>query len=172
MLTHRPARQERSIALRYRAGLAVALMLAAIMAASMAHADAILTTSPPPLSTLVKFDDRQYEISYSQDVSLEPTQSAAVRKIGFGAVSMVNIATTATGTYSSDGLTSPHIRYPGISVSAVLPEGHGKWRPGPGVSIFSLEQDYTGGLSFTAIGDRGVRSCMTRGSFTSCYRTY
>lgn len=47
-------------------------------------------------------------------VSTEVLQSSTVRKIEFGRTSFVTIATTATGVYSSDGLDSPNIRYPGI----------------------------------------------------------
>ncbi len=33
---------------------------------------------------------------------------------------MVSIVTTASGTYSSDALTSPYVRYPGIDVDPDL----------------------------------------------------
>jgi hypothetical protein len=47
-------------------------------------------------------------------VSTEVLHSSTVRKIEYGRTSFVTIATTATGVYSSDGLDSPNIRYPGI----------------------------------------------------------
>lgn len=47
-------------------------------------------------------------------VSSEVTHEATVRKIGYGRTTFVSVMTTNTGTYSSDGLASPHIRYPGI----------------------------------------------------------
>jgi hypothetical protein len=47
-------------------------------------------------------------------VSTEVLRSSTVRKIEFGRTSFVTIATTSTGVYSSDGLDSPNIRYPGI----------------------------------------------------------
>lgn len=47
-------------------------------------------------------------------VSMEATSETVVRKIEFGRVTDVVVMTTNTGTYSSDGLASPHIRYPGI----------------------------------------------------------
>jgi hypothetical protein len=56
------------------------------------------------------------------DVTLEPSvwtevlHSSTVRKIGYGRTTFVTIAETASGTYSSDGLASPHVRYPGIHV--------------------------------------------------------
>jgi hypothetical protein len=47
-------------------------------------------------------------------VATEVIEQVVVRKIGYGRTTFVTIATTATGTYSSDGLESPNIRYPGI----------------------------------------------------------
>lgn len=37
-----------------------------------------------------------------------------VRKIEAGKTSLVSVVTTPSGVYSSDGLDSPHVRYPGI----------------------------------------------------------
>ncbi len=174
----RQPRISRSIALRYRVGVAAVLILATFLGAGTVRADGLLNTDPPPLSMLVKFHDRQYEIAYSPDVSLEPISSSTVRKVGYGHVSEVNIATTATGTYSTDGLASPHVLYAGIEVSRVFEdEGHYHWpyyRPaGPGFSILSLGRDPAGGaLVLNAVTERGVRSCSVSGSFASCYRTY
>ena len=47
-------------------------------------------------------------------VSTEVLSTQSVRKIEAGRTSFVTVATTATGVYSSDGLTSPNVRYPGI----------------------------------------------------------
>ncbi|MHA6298348.1 hypothetical protein [Devosia sp. CAU 1758] len=70
---------------------------------------------------LVKFDGREYEIDHADWVSTDPLSSATVKKIEGGRVSYVNITTTATGTYSTDGLTSKHVLYPGIDVTEVIP---------------------------------------------------
>lgn len=70
---------------------------------------------------LVKFDGRDYEVDYSDWVSTDPISTARVKKIEAGRVSYVDISTTSTGAYSTDGLTSPHIRYPGIEVTEVAP---------------------------------------------------
>lgn len=66
---------------------------------------------PPPIDTrnLVKFD-----ITIEPSVSTDIVNSRTVRKIGFGRTEFVSIVTTPTGTYSTDGLASPHMRYPGI----------------------------------------------------------
>jgi hypothetical protein len=47
-------------------------------------------------------------------VSTEIIEQTVVRKIAYGRTTFVTINKTATGTYSSDGLRSPNIRYPGI----------------------------------------------------------
>lgn len=70
---------------------------------------------------LVKFDGREYEVEYADWVSTDPLSSATVKKIEAGKVTYVSITTTATGTYSTDGLTSKHVQYPGIDVTEVTP---------------------------------------------------
>lgn len=66
---------------------------------------------PPPidLGNLVKFD-----VTIEPSVATEVVNSRTVRKIGFGRTELVSIVTTPTGTYSTDGLGSPYLRYPGI----------------------------------------------------------
>jgi hypothetical protein len=82
-----------------------------------AFADESVTALDP--SNLVRFKDRTYSVTYEDGVSTEPVSQASVRKIGYGQTSFVQIATTETGTYSSDGLYSPNFRYPGIHVKEV-----------------------------------------------------
>jgi hypothetical protein len=65
-------------------------------------------------TNIAKFDGNYFAIANEPDVSMEPESSAVVRKIGYGQTRFVTINTTSTGTYSSDGLASPNIRYPGI----------------------------------------------------------
>lgn len=176
MRAYGSGRPEKSIALRYRVWVALALLLAAIFAANSARADGIINSAPPPLTTLVKFNERTYEIAYADSVSLDPVQTSVISKIGYGAVSHVNIATTETGTYSSDGLTSPYVRYPGITVSQVredpvLPHWIGAPSQ-PGFSIYSLGRSPSGSAVINHVSDHGVRSCISRGSILSCYRTF
>lgn len=99
---------------------------------------------------LVKFGDREYEVSYADWVSTDPLSTAIVKKIEAGKVSYVSITTTATGTYSTDGLTSRHVLYPGIDVNQVNPHGNqfaywssGQWQ---GFAVQS-------GNSFISIGN-------------------
>ena len=47
---------------------------------------------------------------------MQPQSSVEIKKIGYGEVSYVTVSTTPSGTYSSDSLASPYVRYPGIRV--------------------------------------------------------
>ncbi|MBI4922921.1 MAG: hypothetical protein HY834_14330 [Devosia nanyangense] len=69
---------------------------------------------PPPFDPkkLVKYD-----IVFDDTVSTEVQSTQLVKKIGYGQKTMVSIVTTPSGTYSSDALTSPNVRYPGIEVT-------------------------------------------------------
>lgn len=94
----------------------VALCAAAISVAGVSADDAANSIDD---SKLVKFDDRTYLVDYADWVSTDPLSTARVKKIEAGRVSYVDITTTATGTYSTDGLTSPHVNYPGIEVQEI-----------------------------------------------------
>jgi hypothetical protein len=56
-------------------------------------------------------------LEVEDSVSTEVLSQHTVRKIAYGKTTFVDIFTTPTGTYSSDGLASNHIRYPGINIS-------------------------------------------------------
>lgn len=47
-------------------------------------------------------------------VSTRALSRSTVRKIGYGRTEFVEIVETDTGIYSSDGLASPYVQYPGI----------------------------------------------------------
>jgi hypothetical protein len=81
---------------------------------------------PEPISTdnLVRFADADWAVSVAPGVSLTPIHSALVTKIGFGHRKLVQISTTASGVYSSDAITSPYVKYPGIHVTR-LAQGAG-----------------------------------------------
>lgn len=69
------------------------------------------------LKNLVFFKGDAYSVTYEERVSTAATETATVRKIGYGETTVVNITTTTSGVYSSDAMTSPYIRYPGVFVS-------------------------------------------------------
>lgn len=128
---------------------------------------------PEPLSTLVKFEGKDYEVTYDSSVSLEPISRASVRKIGYGNSQEINVATTATGTYSTDGLVSPHVLYPGIAVERVFPEidevhhhHHGHWHSGP--STLVLSRSASGAAAVSHITSVGRRTCVASRSVITC----
>lgn len=70
--------------------------------------------------TLLKWD-----FHVEPGVSTEATAQSTVKKIGYGRTSYVTIVQTPTGVYSSDGLASANIEYPGITKERRRP--HGVW---------------------------------------------
>lgn len=94
-------------------GLAVAQLqpgptLAAVVANPPFNSGKALDTN------LAKFNGAYYAIGTAPSVSMEPEASDTVRKVGYGQTSYVTVNKTSTGTYSTDGLASPYVRYPGI----------------------------------------------------------
>jgi hypothetical protein len=57
---------------------------------------------------------RKYNITFDDSISTDVKRTQVVKKIGYGRTSTVTIVTTPSGTYSTDGLLSPHVLYPGI----------------------------------------------------------
>ncbi|WP_435666257.1 hypothetical protein [Maritalea sp.] len=73
------------------------------------------------LENLVKIDGRMFNVTVDDSVDLNPMSSTMVKKISGGRVFNVNIATTSTGTYSTDSMQSKHVLYPGMTVERVHP---------------------------------------------------
>jgi hypothetical protein len=65
-------------------------------------------------SNLVRFGDDP-SVSYEDWVSTEALSTHQIKKIEGGRVSYVTITNTSTGTYSSDGIASPNVQYPGVT---------------------------------------------------------
>ena len=57
---------------------------------------------------------RKYNITFDDSISTDVQRTQVVKKIGHGRTSEVTIVTTPSGTYSTDGMLSPNVRYPGI----------------------------------------------------------
>jgi len=83
-------------------------------------------------ANLVKFEDKTYDVKHENWVATDPLSNARVKKIEGGRVSYVGITTTATGTYSSDAMFSPHVQYPGISAKRVRSKGQLRFWSGGG----------------------------------------
>lgn len=80
-------------------------------------------------SKLMKFPD--YSVQVDASVATDPVKTNRIKKIEFGNVSYVDIVTTATGTYSTDGIASPNVSYPGIDEQAGVPrDSVGVWNTG------------------------------------------
>jgi hypothetical protein len=105
-----------------------------------AIADEVLASVAPGFdpSNLVKFNDRKYRVEHEDWVATEPLSTVRVKKIEGGEVSYVDITTTATGTYSTDGMFSNHIQYPGIHVEQVRPRNRFSYWSGYGWEGFSV----------------------------------
>jgi hypothetical protein len=119
---------------------------------------------------LVKFDDKVYAMTLDNSVSTKPLGVTTVRKIGMGETSFVDITTTSTGTYSSEALFSPHVRYPGIIVKRLKPSVQywvgvlSGWSSGGGwVALPPLPNAH----SYVIIGSPNLRQ-GTPGPFGTC----
>ena len=153
-------------------GVVLPAILQTTLASEPAVADVLQPLQHPARgaaldNNLLKVDGTYYDVASTPDVSWTPLSSAVVRKIGYGRTTFVTIATTSSGTYSTDGLTSPNIRYPGVFTEreqlAMLPfagifgwSHHGGWVRIPLTSAHSvgfLDSD------FVPHSQRGV--CVT-----------
>jgi hypothetical protein len=104
-----------------------------------------------------KFDPRtlkKFDVDVDDSVSTKAQHTEFVTKISGGVKTIVAIVTTATGVYSTDGLASPNIRYPGIEVT----------------------QKHRGSQVFfgSATGPRGTThwTSVTSGSFTYFHQSF
>jgi hypothetical protein len=125
---------------------------------------------------LVRIADRFYDITYEDWVATEPLSRATVKKIGYGSTSYVEISTTETGTYSTDGLASPHVLYAGIEVKEVASASF------PPILLLGTGESWvvaplTKGSSFLHLdldnGDRifshgGGATCLLSNDYTLC----
>jgi len=64
----------------------------------------------------VRFEQPGREATFSTVRNRDVVSRAAVTKIGFGKTSTVDILTTPAGSYSSDAVFSPNVRYPGVNI--------------------------------------------------------
>lgn len=99
-------------------GAAVLLSLPEIMPRAIAEEEPMRTLFRTPAEVWPPAfnPDRLMRWDYyvQSGVSIEPVKETVVRKIGYGKSTFVNVMETESGVYSTDGLASPHIQYPGI----------------------------------------------------------
>jgi hypothetical protein len=81
----------------------------------------------------------KYDFTVEPGVSEAVIDTRTVRKIGYGRTQFVEIVTTPSGVYSSDGLASPYIRYPGIHKQwKGIPHGRlALWTKGKGWTAYN-----------------------------------
>lgn len=89
---------------------------------------------------------RKFDITLGDGVSTAVQSTQFVTKIGYGHKTEVAIVTTPSGTYSSDAITSPHVRYPGIEV-APRDDYDDDNRPGVRISNYSSTWGKSSSLS-------------------------
>lgn len=75
------------------------------------------------VDNLVRIGGRDYAVTFEDGISAQAYSSTQVRRIGYGVETVVDIAYTPTGTYSTDGFASPHVVYPGVTVERVAATG-------------------------------------------------
>lgn len=152
--------------------LAIATIVTTL--AGMAFADEVMFGKPVNglSDDLVRFDDRYYHVRQDESVSTTVLGHSRVRKIGYGQSSYVDIVTTPTGTYSSDAMYSPHVRYPGIEVERAFRHSL--------ISIWTSTRGWSGvsssGSSFVHIrnttssaSSHGGRTCVSTSASFSCH---
>lgn len=125
------------------------------------------------LSDLLRIDLPNADVTLDGGISTEVTGTSTIRKVAFGNASDVQVYSTASGTYSTDGLASRHVLYPGIEVaphphpvnvhaSLVWQSGYG-WVPAPDsptrsiVTYHRTMRDVPGGTD--CVIEAGVRLC-------------
>ena len=119
---------------------------------------------------LVKFDDSGTR--YEDWVSTDPIETHSIKKIEAGKVSYVSITRTSTGTYSSDGLSSPHVLYPGIEtepnqrLSASFSSwSNGRWTQfstfagNSYATVSTIQRGLGNSISRTCISSKNNRPC-------------
>ena len=126
------------------------------------------------VADLVRWDFKSAPgVLIDDSVSTEPLAYSEVDKIGYGRRSTVKIVETSTGVYSSDGIYSPYVRYPGIELqpdmgAALLAiwGGAGGWsflRPMAAGSFVTMTPFDGGNLVVTDDG-----TCVITQSMISC----
>jgi hypothetical protein len=126
--------------------------------------------APLDASNLVKFEDKTYSVDYEDSVKTEPTSHTRIRKIEYGRTSFVDISTTESGTYSSEGLYSPHFRYPGIHVKRVANQDASIFTYWGGTGWIGLP--IAAGNSFVSVRTKSSRLFMSGGSTCVLTKTY
>lgn len=115
----------------------------------------------------------KWDFHVQPGTSIEPTHESTIRKIAYGRTTFVNVMQTDSGVYSSDGLASPNVEYPGIvkepkpGTSPILWFwGDGRWSTATafGAGSFVTATPFKGGK--LVVTDEG--SCVVRDNSVYC----
>lgn len=123
-----------------------------------------------PSNLLIIGEDKG--VTYEDWVSTDPLDTHTVKKIEGGRVSYVTITRTATGTYSTDGLDSPHIQYPGV-IEPANPRDRfsfSSWNNGSWTRIKTYSgNSYVSVSTYkTRRGETRTSTCISTASFWYC----
>lgn len=133
----------------------------------------------PDLSNLLRVDAPDVELTFNNMIDRTVLSTHSIRKIGFGIETHVTIVRTPSGTYSSDGLRSNHVIYPGIDVTGsplhqmmanrngLVWNSTGGWVEAPRLGTPSLVT-YTTTLSGGHVQVSGSHACIAEATFTLC----
>lgn len=111
-------------------------------------------------------------VAYEDWVSTDPIETHQVKKIEAGRVSYVTITRTATGTYSSDGIASPHVQYPGV-IEPANPRNRfsfSSWNNGQWTRLKTYDgNSYVSVSTYkTHRGQTRTSACISTASFWYC----
>lgn len=150
---------------------AAGLLFAAPVILPVALADEPVRTLFSSASELLapEFDPRtlvKWDYFVEPGVSVEPVRQSRIKKIAYGRASYVEVVQTESGIYSSDGLASANIEYPGIGKERATTNlglwfwGGGTWQrmsPVASNSFVSIAPFEGGALVITEDGHCVVR---------------
>lgn len=116
--------------------------------------------------------DEDNGVQYEDWVSTDPLDTQVVKKIEAGRVSYVTIKRTATGVYSSDGIESPHVQYPGV-IEPDNPRNQfsfSSWNGGQWTRMKTYDGNSYVSISTykTRRGETRTSSCISTASFWYC----
>jgi hypothetical protein len=170
-----------------------ALMLGGFIGLGAAVLMAVPDLLPPaladdqPMKTLLQSANELWPPAFNPDrlvkwdyyvqpgISIEPITEQTVRKIGYGRSTFVTVMETESGVYSTDGLASPNIQYPGIvkePKAAPSPMlwlwGDGRWASASAFSAgsFAVTTSIDGGKGKLIVTDDTL--CVVRENAVYC----
>ncbi len=130
--------------------------------------DLASSIAPDRFADLLKIDEDTATVAPT--VSREVLNVQSVRKIAYGRETSVQIVTTPSGVYSSDGVASPNVLYPGIEKSVTARTGVGVLFALIGGSWMPLQLGRAG--SFTEYGPgyitNGKMTCLSGKGYFGC----